>query len=97
MCNLGEGNLITAATKSKAAANFVKCVMRFDSKAKAEKWRKNLLDPRLSNATLSAIVIVGQFPETGFDNVNEYVRWRNAREQEMEDTLAWYRTHYLHD
>ncbi len=84
-CALGKGHLITAASYSNEAAAFLKCVVRFDSKDKAEKWRKRLLDPRQSPAAIGEIEIIGEFPAAGFDSAAEYVKWRDAHEKEIED------------
>jgi hypothetical protein len=96
MCALGRGHSITAVAESEQAANFTRCLMTFDSRGKAEKWRKVLLDPDLSIGAFSAVWTIGNFPESGFADAESYSRWRTTNEPKVEEQLASYTADHSH-
>jgi hypothetical protein len=92
LSHMGRGYYLIRVARSAHAANYIKCVMLFDSRVKAEKWRAALLDPDVSNGAYGAVCSAGSFPESGFGNAQDYVQWREGHERRMEDLLEWYRT-----
>lgn len=83
----GRGSIIIVVAKSEQAANFIKCLVAFDSRKKAENWKETLLDPNTSHIAYSAVWNIGKFPESGFDNANDYETWLAANEAEMIEIL----------
>ncbi|MEX2114443.1 MAG: hypothetical protein WD845_14710 [Pirellulales bacterium] len=73
-CSLGRGSSISGQAMSEHVAVFIKNVTQFESLDEARKWLGLALDADTSRFVYGAL-LDGQFPETGFDNAQEYRLW----------------------
>ncbi len=72
---------------SEHVAAFIRNLSEYDSTDAAKEWLQRVLDPGTSQYIGSALV-VGRFPESGFDNSEQYELWSAQRLQRVDRHVA---------
>ncbi len=86
-CSLGRGSSVLGQVMSDHVATFIKNVAEFESIDEAGKWLHLTLDANTSRFVFGAL-LDGQFPETGFDNAEEYRLWAAKGLGKMNTSVA---------
>lgn len=86
-CSLGKGSSVTGQVMSEQVAAFLKNVAQFGSVNEARKWLRLILDADTSRYVVGAL-LESQFPETGFENAEEYRNWSAARLKKMDSFVV---------